>query len=77
LAACTSGHRKEQTVPSETIVIKRYGGERLYDTGAARYVSLSDIAELVRAERSVRIHEAASGEDITAAILTRVVAGRH
>jgi polyhydroxyalkanoate synthesis repressor PhaR len=62
---------------SNPIVIKRYSGERLYDTRAARYVSLSDIAELVRAQRRVRICEAASGEDITASVLAKIVAGYH
>lgn len=56
------------------IVIKRYSGERLYDTQAACYVSLSDIAELVRTHRRVCIYEAASGEDITASVLTKIVA---
>ena len=62
---------------SDPIVIKRYSGERLYDTRGARYVSLSDIAELVRAQRRVRICDAASGEDITASVLAKIVGGYH
>ena len=33
---------------TDTVVIKRYGNRRLYNTAASRYVNLEDIAALVR-----------------------------
>ena len=65
----------EQTPPP--IIVKRYGGARLYDTHAARYVSLADIADMLRAERSVAVHDAGSGEDITPEVLARIIARQH
>jgi polyhydroxyalkanoate synthesis repressor PhaR len=62
---------------STPIVVKRYGGARLYDTHAARYVSLEDIADMLRAERSVAIYDAGSGTDITPAVLAQIVARQH
>jgi polyhydroxyalkanoate synthesis repressor PhaR len=54
--------------------IKRYPNRKLYDVEASRYVSLLDIAELIRSGDTVEIVDHASGEDITAQTLTQVVA---
>lgn len=57
------------------ILIKRYGGRRLYDTHAGRYVTLEGIADLVRGERRVIVQDAKTGEDITPAVLGEIIAG--
>jgi polyhydroxyalkanoate synthesis regulator protein len=46
-------------------IITRYAGVRLYDTQAGRYLSLQDIAAMLRAGRRVTVHDAGSGEDVT------------
>ena len=65
----------EQT--STPIIVKRYAGTRLYDTHAARYVSLEDVADMLQAERSVAVYDAGSGKDITPEVLAQIVARRH
>ncbi len=47
-----------------SVLIKRYGGSRLYHTEAGRYVTLDDLAE-----EDFAVREAHSGEDITPSIL--------
>jgi len=57
----------------ETVVIKKYGNRRLYDTNGSRYVNLDDIAALIRAGRDVKVIDAQTGEDLTRVILTQVI----
>ncbi len=54
-------------------LIRRYANRKLYDTEERRYVSLHDIAELVRAGEEVRVLDHQSGEDLTATTLSRIV----
>jgi len=57
---------------SEPALIKRYGGGRLYDAAALRYLSLDDLAELVaRGERFI-VRDAKTDNDITQEILDRL-----
>ncbi len=54
-------------------LIKRYPNRKLYDTEAKRYVTLDDIAALVRAEKEVRVIDNESGEDVTSLTLTQII----
>lgn len=54
-------------------LIKRYENRKLYDTVESRYVSLRDLAELVRSGEDVQIIDKVSGKDITAQTLTQVI----
>ena len=47
-------------------VIKRYPNRKLYDTDAKRYVTLNEIAGLIRAGEEVVVTDHASDEDLTA-----------
>ena len=53
--------------------IKRYDNRKLYDTETSEYVSLSDIAALVRQGNTVEVVDKATGEDITAQTLTQII----
>jgi polyhydroxyalkanoate synthesis repressor PhaR len=56
-----------------TIVIKKYGNRRLYDTAGSRYVNLDDIAGLVRQGKDVQVVDAKTGQDLTRVTLTQVI----
>ncbi len=56
-----------------TVVIKRYGNRRLYNTAASRYVNLDDIAALVREGKQVQIVDAKTGQDLTRVTLTQII----
>ena len=57
----------------ETVVIKKYGNRRLYDTAASRYVNLDEIATLVRQGEDVQVVDAKSGRDLTRVVLTQII----
>lgn len=54
-------------------VIKRYGNRKLYDVEASNYVSLDDVATLIRDGETVQVVDNVTGEDITAQTLTQIV----
>lgn len=60
-------------MPAATVVIKKYGNRRLYDTSGSRYVNLEDIAALVRNGKDVEVIDARTGEDLTRVILTQII----
>lgn len=54
-------------------VIKRYENRKLYDTSERQYVSLEEIAALIRSGVDVQVVDNPSGEDITTQTLTQVI----
>lgn len=58
---------------AEPRVIKRYANRKLYDTQRSRYVTLEQIAEMIRAGEDVRIVDNNSKEDLTALTLTQIL----
>ena len=57
----------------DLLVLKKYSNRRLYDTRNSRYVTLEDVSTMIRSGEQVQIQDAASGEDVTAFILTQIV----
>ena len=60
-------------IKSSTILIKKYGNRRLYDTAGSRYVNLEDLAALVRSGKDVRVVDAKTGRDLTRVTLTQII----
>ena len=56
-----------------TVLIKKYGNRRLYDTGDSRYITLDELAAKVRSGLDVRVVDAQNGEDLTQGTLVQVV----
>jgi polyhydroxyalkanoate synthesis repressor PhaR len=54
-------------------VIKKYANRRLYHTGTSTYVTLEDLAQMVRAGEDFLVHDARSGEDLTRSVLTQII----
>ena len=57
----------------ENAIIKKYANRRLYDTNASRYVTLEDLATMVREGRHFTVLDAKSGEDITRPVLGQII----
>jgi len=54
------------------VVIKKYANRRLYRTGANTYLTLEDLASMVRNGEDFIVYDARDGEDITASVLAQV-----
>ena len=54
-------------------VIKKYANRRLYNTGTSSYVTLDDLAVMVKKGEDFSVQDAKTGEDITHAVLTQII----
>ena len=55
------------------VVVKKYANRRLYNTETSSYVTLEDLAAMVRGGRDFAVYDAKSGEDITRSVLTQII----
>ncbi len=55
------------------VVIKKYANRRLYNTGTSTYVTLEDLAEMVKRNEDFTVQDAKTGDDITHSVLTQII----
>ncbi len=55
------------------ITIKKYANRRLYNTGTSTYVTLDDLAVMVKKGEDFIVQDAKTGEDITHSVLTQII----
>ena len=58
---------------AKTKIIKRYQNRKLYDTQQSCYVTLDDIAKMIRQDEEVMVIDNKTKNDITAATLTQII----
>jgi polyhydroxyalkanoate synthesis repressor PhaR len=54
-------------------IIKKYANRRLYNTGSSTYVTLEDLAEMVKSGDEFKVQDAKTGEDLTRSVLTQII----
>src|SRR3954454_4255377 len=59
--------------PEEPITIKKYANRRLYNTGTSTYVTLEDLALMVKKGDDFVVYDAKTGEDITRSVLAQII----
>src|SRR5882757_588997 len=57
----------------EPVIIKKYANRRLYNTGTSTYVTLEDLAGMVKAGEDFVVYDAKTNEDITRSVLTQII----
>ncbi len=57
----------------EPVIIKKYANRRLYNTGTSTYVTLEDLASMVKAGEEFVVYDAKTSEDITRSVLTQII----
>ena len=55
------------------ITIKKYANRRLYNTGTSAYITLEDLAAMVKKGEDFVVFDAKSGDDITRPVLTQII----
>src|SRR6201993_3111749 len=55
------------------VVVKKYANRRLYNTATSSYVTLDDLAKLIKEGVDFVAHDAKTGEDITRSVLTQII----
>jgi polyhydroxyalkanoate synthesis repressor PhaR len=62
-----------QAEKREAVVIKKYANRRLYNTETSTYVTLEDLATMVRSDRDFVVYDAKTGDDLTHSVLTQII----
>src|ERR1700753_1861730 len=57
----------------DRVVIKKYANRRLYNTRSSAYVTLDDLAGMVREGVDFVVYDAKTGEEITRSVLTQII----
>jgi polyhydroxyalkanoate synthesis repressor PhaR len=55
------------------VTIKKYANRRLYNTATSSYVTLDDLATMVKEGGEFVVYDAKTGEDITRSVLTQII----
>jgi polyhydroxyalkanoate synthesis repressor PhaR len=61
------------TKTAEPVTIKKYANRRLYNTGTSTYVTLEDLASMVKTGEDFVVYDAKTGEDITRSVLAQII----
>lgn len=56
-----------------SVIIKKYANRRLYNTASSSYITLEDLAGMVRENVEFQVLDAKTGDDITHSILTQII----
>jgi polyhydroxyalkanoate synthesis repressor PhaR len=63
----------EQSGDSKPVVVKKYANRRLYNTATSSYVTLEDLAKMIKDGGDFIVHDAKTGDDITRSVLTQII----
>ncbi len=69
----TNPSSEEPGRAKEPTVVKKYANRRLYNTATSSYVTLEDLAKMIKAGGDFVVYDAKTGEDITRSVLTLII----
>ncbi|WHQ47150.1 MAG: polyhydroxyalkanoate synthesis repressor PhaR [Candidatus Midichloria sp.] len=58
---------------NKSLLIKKYPNRRLYNTATSSYVTLDDIAQLIKRDYNIEVVDVKTGKDLTKFILAQIV----
>src|SRR5207237_7733416 len=62
-----------QPAGGKPTVVKKYANRRLYNTATSSYVTLDDLAKMIKQGGDLVVHDAKTGEDLTRSVLTQII----
>jgi polyhydroxyalkanoate synthesis repressor PhaR len=69
----TNPTREQASAVEKPVVVKKYANRRLYNTATSSYVTLDDLAEMIKDGGDFVVHDAKTGEDLTRSVLTQII----
>lgn len=63
----------DTTSGEKPIIVKKYANRRLYNTATSSYVTLEDLAKMIKKGGEFVVYDAKTGEDITRPVLTQII----
>ncbi len=71
--ATNKSRQRGEGAADDVTIVKKYANRRLYDTRKSSYITLDDLATMVRNGQEFRVVDAKSAEDITHNVLTQII----
>src|SRR5437870_5555667 len=68
-----SNPNRDNSNGAKPVVVKKYANRRLYNTATSSYVTLDDLAKLIKEGGDFIAYDAKTGEDITRSVLTQII----
>ena len=69
----TDQGQARKPAPDGKVVIQKYANRRLYNKATSTYITLDDLAGMVREGVDFVVYDAKTGEDITRKVLTQII----
>jgi polyhydroxyalkanoate synthesis repressor PhaR len=69
----TENDTTQSSSRGERVIIQKYANRRLYNKATSSYITLDDLAAMVRRDIDFIVYDAKSGEDITRKVLTQII----
>jgi polyhydroxyalkanoate synthesis repressor PhaR len=63
----------DQPSGAKPVVVKKYANRRLYNTATSSYVTLDDLAQMIKEGGDFVVYDAKTGEDLTRSVLTQII----
>ena len=63
----------DQADGGKPVVVKKYANRRLYNTATSSYVTLDDLAQMIKQGGDFVVYDAKTGEDLTRSVLTQII----
>lgn len=57
----------------KALILKKYSSRRLYNPETSAYITLSQVADLIRSGTTIEVRDAKTNADVTALILTQII----
>ena len=63
----------DQPAGGKPTVVKKYANRRLYNTATSSYVTLDDLAKMIKQGGDFVVYDAKTGEELTRSVLTQII----
>jgi polyhydroxyalkanoate synthesis repressor PhaR len=68
-----STSNRDKSSEGKPVIVKKYANRRLYNTATSSYVTLDDLAKMIKEGGDFVAQDAKTGEDITRSVLTQII----
>jgi len=66
-------NNSDQPGGKKPVVVKKYANRRLYNTATSSYVTLEDLAQMIKEGGDFVVYDAKTGEELTRSVLTQII----
>ncbi len=73
MSGTVQAEAQPKTADTQPVVVKKYANRRLYNTESSSYITLDNLADMVRQGRDFVVYDAKTSEDITRSVLTQII----